>query len=65
MMPIIAVIRLTNWPASIRPCNASRVATHTIAASAEAASICTSAELPARVVSTFMFSCSMRSASAA
>ena len=60
MMAIIAVISMTNWPASRRPCRASRAATHTIAASASAASSWTMAEAPARVLSTFMFRPRMR-----
>ena len=60
MIPIIAVISLTNSPGLSWPASASRVATHTIAASAIAARICTIAEAIARVVSTFMFSRRMR-----
>ena len=59
-MPIIAVISTMKSPASRRPCRASRVATHTIAASASAASSWVMAEAPARVVSTFMFRPRMR-----
>ena len=60
MMPIIAVIRATNSPAFKRPARASRAAIQTIAASANAASICTRDEADALVASIFRFRRRMR-----
>ncbi len=60
MMAIMELMRVMNSPAFKRPASDSRVATHTITASARAARNCTVADAVARVVSTFIFNRSIR-----